>query len=44
MRTRTNPTCAQCKYAHTGINGRICDKLGKTVEYAKEPLCKTAKK
>lgn len=44
MKTRTNPTCARCKHAYNGINGRICNKLGKTVEYAKEPLCKTPKK
>lgn len=42
--TRTNLTCAACKLAHNGINGRYCNLLGRYVEYDTQPPCKTIKK
>lgn len=40
MASHTNPICASCAMAHTGLNGRFCDKIKKYVEYSQQPPCK----
>ncbi len=34
-----NQWCAVCKEAYNGVNGRYCRKLGRYVEYDREPKC-----